>query len=194
MTRTSRIALITACGALAMPAAAGAATDRFHRFEVDATADYLIEETCADGTTASQRVAVIAGHEEESESGASTLDNDFATVLIRGFDCDGAFVNARGSGPAQFSWSPSLRTASVSGTITTRDGHDLTVDIDWSGTGSLETTSNTTTFPGFTGHFKGQRRDAVATGTVVFDGDTIVDATTTDAEIETLEDTNISRP
>jgi len=34
----------------------------------------------------------------------------------------------------------------------------------------------------------------VATGTVVVDGDTLVDGSTTNAEIETLEDTNISHP
>jgi hypothetical protein len=37
-------------------------------------------------------------------------------------------------------------------------------------------------------------RDAVATGTVVVDGDTLVDGSTTNAEIETLEDNNIAHP
>jgi hypothetical protein len=36
------------------------------------------------------------------------------------------------------------------------------------------------------------RRDAVATGTVVVDGETLVDGSTTNADIETLEDTNIT--
>jgi dihydrofolate reductase len=61
--------------------------------------------------------------------------------------------------------------------------------------GRIDRTSapaNTTTFPGFTGHFLGKRRDAVATGTVVVDGETLVDGSTTNAEIETLEDNNIS--
>ena len=111
-------------------------------------------------------------------------------MLIRGFDCSGDFVNDRGSGPAEFIFSPSLQTASVTGTITTRGGRTVTADVDWAGTGALESTSNTTTFPGFTGHFQGRRRDAVATGTVVVDGDTVVDGTTDSAEIETLEDTN----
>jgi hypothetical protein len=60
--------------------------------------------------------------------------------------------------------------------------------------GAMETTSNTTTFLGFTGHFKGQRRDAVATGTVVADGETLVDGSTASADLETLEDKNISHP
>ena len=79
----------------------------------------------------------------------------------------------------------------MTGTITTRLGHTVTVDMTWEGTGPIESTSNTTTFPGFTGHFKGQRRAAVATGTVVVDGVTLVDGSTTNAEIETLEDRNI---
>ena len=139
-------------------------------------------------------MTVIGGHEEESESGVSTLDSDFLTVLIRGTDCAGTFLNDRGSGPADFAFSPSLQSASVAGTITTRDGRSVTVDMNWEGTGETKTTSNTTTFPGFTGHFKGKLRDAVATGTVVVNGEPLVDGTTTNAEIETLEDKNISTP
>jgi hypothetical protein len=115
-------------------------------------------------------------------------------VLIRGFDCEGNLINDRGSGPAEFAFSPSLQQASVAGTITTREGRSVTVDMTWEGTGPMETTSNTTTLPGFTGHFTGMRRDAVATGTVLVDGETLVDGSTTNAEIETLEDRNISHP
>jgi hypothetical protein len=175
-----------------VPASAGAAVERFHRFEAVATANYTVNEQCSDGSTVQTRVTVIGGHEEESESGTTTLDSDFLTVLIRGFDCEGNFVNDRGSGPAEFTFSPSLQTASVAGTVTTRDGRAVTVDVSWEGTGEMETTSNTTTFPGFTGRFQGKRRDAVATGTVVVDGETLVDGSTANAEIETLEDTNIT--
>jgi len=183
-------AALLALAALAGPATAAAAVQTFHRFEAEATANYTVRETCADGTTATTLVTVIGGHEEEQESGTTTLDSDFVTVLIRGFDCDGTFVNDRGSGPAEFTWSPSLQTASVTGTITTRDGRTVAVDVDWEGTGPIEATSNTTTFPGFVGHFQGKERDAVATGTVVVDGETLVDGSTTNARIETLEDTN----
>ena len=177
-----------------MPAWAGAAVETFHRFEAIATANYAVDEQCSDGKTARQLVTVIGGHEEESESGVSTLDSDFLAVLIRGADCAGNFLNDRGSGPADFAFSPSLQNASVAGTITTRNDRSVTVDMIWEGTGETETTSNTTTFPGFTGHFKGKLRDAVATGTVVVNGETLVDGTTTNAEIETLEDKNISTP
>ena len=52
----------------------------------------------------------------------------------------------------------SLQTARVAGTITTRDARSVTVDVSWEGTGAIEST-NTTTFPGFTRHFQGKRRD-----------------------------------
>ena len=180
--------------ALVLPASAAAAVETFHRFEVDATANFTLVEQCDNGSTATTRVTVIGGHEEESESGETTLDSDFLTVLIRGFDCDFNLINDRGSGPAAFEFSPSLQTASVTGTITTRDGHSVTVDMSWEGTGPIEATSNTTIFPGFTGHFQGMERDAVATGTVLVDGATLIDGSTTNAQIETLEDTNTRTP
>ncbi|MCD6014637.1 MAG: hypothetical protein K0R41_121 [Geminicoccaceae bacterium] len=188
------ISVLVVLGMLGVPAWAGAAVETFHRFEAIATANYAVDEQCSDGTTARQLVSVIGGHEEESESGVSKLDSDFLTVLIRGTDCAGNFVNDRGSGPADFVFSPSLQSAGVVGTITTRDGRSVAVDMIWEGTGETETTSNTTTFPGFTGRFKGKLRDAVATGTVVVNGETLVDGSTTNAEIETLEDNNISIP
>ena len=186
--------LLGLLGALFAPAAATAATETFHRFEVVATANYVVNKTCPDGSTVQQRVTVIGGHEEEQENGESTLDSDFVTVLIRGFDCDGNFVSDRGSGPAEFTYSPSLQTASVTGTITTIRGRTVDVDMTWEGTGPVEATSNTTTVPGFTGHFVSRRRDAVATGTVIVDGETLVNGSTTNAEIESLEDTNRTTP
>jgi hypothetical protein len=139
---------------------------------------------------AQQRVTVIGGHEEESQNGETTLDSHFVTVLLRGLDCAGRLVNDRGSGPAEFTFTRSLERASVAGTITTRDGRSVSVDIDWDGVGAVETTHNTTKFPGFKGKFTGRRRDAVATGTVVVDGETLVDGSTTNAELATLEDDN----
>jgi hypothetical protein len=184
------ILFLALVGALLVPASAAAAVETFHRFEVDATANYTITEQCANGSTSVLRVTVIGGHEEESQSGEMTLDSDFLTVLLRGTDCAGTFINDRGFGSADFTFAPSLQTAAVTGTVITRDERVVTVDMTWDGTGPIEATNNTTTFPGFVGHFQGQRRDAVATGTVVVDGETLVDGSTTNAEIESLEDTN----
>jgi hypothetical protein len=133
---------------------------------------------------------VIAGHEDEAESGVTTIDHDFLTVRIFGFDCAG-FVNDFGTGDAEFTFSPSLQTAAVTGTVTTRNGRSVAVDMAWEGSGPIEVTDNVTIFEGFTGHFHGQVRDAVATGTVLVNGATLVDGSTTNARLETLEDTNI---
>jgi hypothetical protein len=184
------ISFLALIGALLVPASAAATVETFHRFEVDATANYTITRQCENGSTSVFRVTVIGGHEEESESGETTLDNDFLTVLLRGTDCAGTFINDFGFGTGTFTFSPSLQTAAVTGTIVTRDDRVVTVDMTWEGTGPIAVTNNTTTFEGFVGHFQGKVRDAVATGTVVVDGETLVDGSTTNAELETLEDTN----
>jgi hypothetical protein len=187
-----RVVFAALVAALTVPATASAATSTFHRFEVEATANYVVSVACPDGTTVTQRVQVIAGHEEEQQDGETLSDEDFGTVRHFGVDCEGNFFSVRASGPAEFTFSPSLQTASVTGTATAPGGSTYTVDITWEGTGPIESTSNTTTFTGFVGHFVGMERDAVATGTVTVDGRTLVDGTTTNASIETLEDTNIS--
>jgi hypothetical protein len=190
--RACVIAFLALLGALAIPAAATADVQTFHRFEVDATARYTITETCPDESTSTTLVSIIGGHEEEQEDGVTTLDEDFLNLRILNFrDCDGVFVNDGGFAPAEFTFSPSLQTATLTATLTTREGRLVTVDIAWEGTGPIEATNNTTIFEGFTGHFQGKRRDAVSTGTVVVDGETLVDGSTTNAELETLEDTNI---
>jgi hypothetical protein len=63
--------------------------------------------------------------------------------------------------------------------------------MTWDGTGPIEVENNTTIFEGFTGHFQGKRRDAFASGTVLVNGETLVNGSTTNAELETFEDTNI---
>ena len=145
-------------------------------------------QPCDDGSESTLRVTVIGGVEEETGEAAS----EFLTVLIRGIGCAGQLVNVRAIGPGDFTFSPSLQEASVTGTASSSSGVTVTAHVTWEGTGPLETTSNTTVFPGFTGHFRGTERDAVATGTVVVDGETLVSGTTTNASIETLEDTNVT--
>jgi hypothetical protein len=186
--RALAIALFIFFGLLLVPQAR-AETETFHRFEVLASARYVVNVACPNGSIVRQQVQVLAGYEEQTEFGETESD-EFLTVLYAGRDCEGNFFNDFGTGAADFTFSPSLQTASVNGTITTDDGRTVTVDMSWEGTGPIESTSNTTTFPGFVGHFQGKRRDAVATGTVVVDGQTIVNGSTSNAELETLEDTN----
>lgn len=115
--RSSRLViplLVTGFWVLAVPTTAGAQVQTFHRFEVVATANYTVSELCADGSTSTTLVTVIGGHEEESEDGVITLDSDFLTVLIRNsFDCEGNFISDRVFGAADFTFSPSLKTATV---------------------------------------------------------------------------------
>jgi len=184
-------------GVLAVPTTAHAETETFHRFEANAVAIYQnVTRPCADGTTASLGFRVTGGHEEESESGVVTEDHDFLTVFVNGIDCGGVFVNDTGTtNDVDFVWSPSLQTARVSGTVTTlRSGHVITADLSWAATTPLEVSTNMNTFPGSVNHFVGMRRDAVATGTVVFNGRQFVNGSTTRAQIETLEDTNLDVP
>jgi hypothetical protein len=200
---SARRVLLLAVGVLSpvvvligLPTTAQAATSTFHRFEANAVAIYRnVTQPCADGTTARLGFRVTGGHEEESEDGVVTDDHDFLTVFVNGIDCGGVFVNDTGTGDATFTWSSSLQTASVSGTVTTRQvGISITANLSWQATSPLEVDTNTNTFPGFVGHFVGRSRDAVATGTVVFGGRQFVNGSTSEAQIETLEDTNISTP
>jgi hypothetical protein len=90
-------------------------------------------------------VTVIGGHEEESESGVITLDDDLLTGLIRGFDCAGNLIND--AAPAQPTSRPRprcSRRASPARSLRAAAG-TVTVDMTWEGIGPRETTSNTTT-------------------------------------------------
>jgi hypothetical protein len=198
--RALALGVLAALAVLALPAAASAQeqapTSSFHRFEVNAQANYSFSEPCPAGSarsTSITRVTVIGGYEEETEFGETTSD-EFLTVRYQTIDCEGLSFNTQGTGVGDFTYSPSLQTASVSGTITLRDGSTATVNMSWDGTGPLETNTNNTQFPGFTGIFVGKRRDAVATGTVVINGETVVNGSTTSADIETLEDNNRDLP
>ena len=185
------IAVAALLGTLLVPASASATTSTFRFFEANATANFTVVDQCADGTTRTAFVSVIGGHEEESFNGETTTDEDFLTVLLRGATCDQTFGFVRALGTGEFTWSPSLQTASVTGTAT-GGGHVVTVDMSWEGTGPIESTDNVTTREGFVGHFQGKERDAVATGTVVVNGETVVNGSTSNASLETLEDNNIT--
>ncbi len=168
------------------------AVDTFVRFEENAQANWVVTEDCGDGGTARLSVSVIGGREFESPD----LDdvNEFVTVRIRGVDCEGNFVNEFGTGPATYTGSPSLQEAHVTGTVTTRNGLVVDVDVTWEGTGGLETSVNNTTFDGFVGIFTAKEREATASGTVVVDGETLESGPAQSADIETLEDRNTILP
>src|SRR5918997_1024133 len=186
MSATRIVALAAAAAALAVPATASAATSTFDRLEVIGSADFRnLTEVCDDGRTVTSRVRITGGHEEEAEDGVTTLDRDYLRVQIQS-GCTGIIQVT--TNDADFTWSPSLQTASVVGTFKTTTGQTISVDITWAGTGPLEINQNNTSFPGRSATFVGRERDAVATGTVVLNGKTLVDGSTTNASIESLDD------
>lgn len=190
--RVSMLLVLVGVASVIFAPTASAEVETFIRFEENATANWVVAHQCPDGTTTQFRVTVIAGREIESPDLEDV--NTFATVLIRGIDCEGNFISARGSGPATYTSSPSLKEAHVTATVPLTGGRVATVDVTWEATGGLETTVNQTQFDGFVGIFISKSRDAVATGTVVLDGVTLVSGPSTSAEIETLEDRNKTLP
>ena len=187
--------LLAAICTLAVPASASAAVSTFERFEAIAVADFRITETCSDGRVVTRRVRVTGGHEEETEDGVQTQNRNYMLVQMLGATCRTANISNTFNGPAgSFTWSPSLQRATLTGTLSQPDGDTTTVNMSWDGTGPMQVDQNTATRPGFTGHFTGKRREAVATGTVTLNGETVVNGSTDIAHIETLHDKNISRP
>jgi hypothetical protein len=179
-------AALAVVAVLAVPATVSAATSTFDRLEVIGLADFRnLTEVCADGRTVTSRVRITGGHEEEAEDGVATLDRDYLRVQIQS-GCTGIIQVT--TNDADFTWSPSLQTARVVGTFTTTTGQTIAVDISWDGTGPIAVSQNNTSFPGRSATFVGRERAAVATGTVVFNGKTLVDGSTTNASLESLDD------
>jgi hypothetical protein len=180
------VAVAATLAVLAVPGTASAATSTFDRLEVIATADFRNRtEVCDDGRTVTSRVRITGGHEQEAEDGVATLDRDYLRVQIQS-GCTGIIQVT--TNDADFTFSPSLQTANVASTFTTTAGDTISVNMTWGGTGPLEVRQNNTSFPGRSATFVGRRRDAVATGTVLLNGKTLVDGSTTIALIESLDD------
>jgi hypothetical protein len=78
--------------------------------------------------------------------------------------------------------------------VTRRLGITIDVNMSWASDTPMQVNTNTNSFPGRVSTFVGQRRDGVATGTVVFGGRQFVNGSTTEAWIETFDDTSISTP
>ena len=99
---------------------------------------------------------------------------------------------AAATGPADYNGRLSLKRAWVNGTVTLRNGDGATVDLYWRGSGPIDKTVNRTKFPGFRGVFTSRERDAVAMGSVVVNGASLISGRSESGSIETLEDKNIT--
>ena len=191
LVRTTVSAATIAIGVVAPSVTATAAPPEiFIRYEENAQANWVVEEACPDGSRAQLFVTIIGGLEFESPDLAAV--NEFVSLLVQGSRCDGTFVSERGNGAADYTGSLALRHAQVTGTIALNDGSTASIDVRWAGTGRLETTTNRTQRPGFIGLFRNRQRDADATGTVMLDGTTLLSGPSDSADIETLEDLNIT--
>jgi hypothetical protein len=186
------VALAAALAVLAVPATASAATSTFDRLEIIASADFRnLTEVCDDGRTVTSRVRITGGHEQEAEDGVSTLDRDYVRVQIQS-GCTGIIQVT--TNELDFIWSQSLQTASVAGTFTTAAGQTISLDLAWEGLNPLRVDQVNNSFPGRSLTFIGRERDAAATGTVALNGKTLVDGSTTNALIESLDDHIVETP
>jgi len=146
---------------------------------------------------APRRITTPGDPRAESQDRTRTLDSDYLRFGIQRFECDGSVSSdgafSESGDDVAFTYTRSLATASVDGTLTTVEGRTVTVDMSWSGLRRVEVRKSQNRFPGGSNSFRGMRGDAVATGTVVYDGDAVVNGSTTNAELESLEDTNVTR-
>jgi hypothetical protein len=163
----SVVPLIAALALLAAPAGASAANGTT---EEVASARWTVPFQCADGTTADGRLLVESTRFFEApakEDPTPTVRTAFVVV------CSGStFSWGAGASPVTIESTPDLKSVSVTGTFNVRDNsgvsHVVSVDVDWTGVGPIETTVNS---PGS----MRRQRAATATGTVTFDGGVVVD-------------------
>jgi hypothetical protein len=162
------VSLLAALLLLVVPAVASAANGFTEQV---ASARWLIQFTCPDGSTAADG-RLIVETDNFIEAGTTPDPNPPLRVGFVGQCPDGTFSwGFTLAAPTQFD--PDLKSVSVSGTFANvRDNrgvlHTVSVNASWSGTGSITTTVNG---PGS----KRKQRAATATATIVFDGSTLVD-------------------
>jgi hypothetical protein len=167
--RWAAVALVSLLGALAFTTSASA--DRTLFFEESASAFWAVPFTCADGAVVDGTLLVLSTRDFEAPD---TEDSDpTARVQFQAVCPDGSsFSWAAPTAPATITSTENLKSVTASGAGIARDilggTHEVTFDVTWTGVGPVETTVNN---PGS----KRQQREAVATGTVTFDGEVLVD-------------------
>jgi hypothetical protein len=170
------ISLLAVLGALALPAAAAAEAEQSYFFEETADANWFVPHQCADGSTVQGRLLVRSTYDFESPD---TADADpTARVQFLAVCPDGrSYSWARAAGPVSHESTENLKSVHVAGAFTARDNlgvtHNVTIDVSWTGEGPMETTVSPS--QGFrVGTTTRKERTATATGTVTFDGRTLV--------------------
>ena len=152
---------------LAMTTTASAQRSLF--FEETAEAFWAVPFECADGSVVEGTLLVRTTRDFESPD---TEDADpTARVQFLAVCPDGTSFSWGGIVPATITSTQNLKSVTASGSGTVRDifgvTHQVTFDVTWTAVGPLMTEVNG---PGS----KRLEREAVATGTVTFDGEVLV--------------------
>jgi hypothetical protein len=178
--RRGIVVLLTAAfAALAYPttvSAAEAETTVF--FEETASAFWAVPHTCADGTVVQGTLLVQSTRDFETpdtEDADPTVRVQFQAV------CPGGLSYTWGGIlPATITSAENLKSVTATGSGTVRDNlgvtHTVTFDVTWTAVGPLETSVSTNASTGFSVNTSTRKqREAVADGTVTFDGAVLVD-------------------
>ena len=167
--RQAVVVLAALVGALTLTTSASAERTLF--FEESASAFWAVPFTCADGTVVQGTLLVLSTRDFEApdaEDPEPTARVQFLAVCPDG----SSFSWAAPTAPATITSTENLKSVTATGAGIARDNlggtHEVTFDVTWTAVGPLETTVNG---PGS----KRQEREAVATGTVTFDGEVLVD-------------------
>jgi hypothetical protein len=171
--RTCLLAALAVLAVVAVPAFATSET-REYFFEETAEANWSVPHQCADGAVVDARLLVRSTRDFESPE--TEDDNPTARAQYLAVCPDGFSFSWVGTGSVNLVSTDNLKSVAVDGTIRVRDNsgvfHQVSMDVDWTGEGPVETSTNPN--QGFiVGTTIRKQRAATATGTVTFDGDLV---------------------
>ena len=164
-----RLASLLSLLALVITLPTPAWAERSLFFEETAEAFWAVPYQCAGGAIVQGTLLVRSTRDFESPD---TEDADpTARVQFQAVCPDGTSFTWGGVLPVTITSTDNLKSVTVSGSGTVRDifgsPHDVSFDVEWTGTGPGETTVNG---PGS----KRRQREATAMGVVTFDGEILV--------------------
>jgi hypothetical protein len=169
--RPSRWVAVVATLSAAMAFATPASAERTLFFEETAEAFWAVPFECADGSTVQGTLLVRSTRDfnaPDTDDPDPTARVQFLAVCPDG----SSFSWAAPTAPATIVSAENLKSVHAFGEGIARDNlggtHTVTFDVTWTAVGPIETTVNTA-------GSKRKQREATATGTVTFDGVTLVD-------------------
>jgi hypothetical protein len=169
--RPRRVVVALAALTAALGLSTTASADRELFFEEQASAFWSVPHQCADGSIVQGTLLVLSTRDfnaPDTDDPDPTARVQFLAVCPDGT----SFSWAAPTAPATITSTENLKSVHAVGAGTAREPsgvtHTVTFDVTWTGVGPVETTVNN---PGS----KRMQREATATGTVTFDGVTLVD-------------------